>query len=40
LFYYIRYGNAEGKASACQKAQALFQLCFTTFSQNNYTYQM
>ena len=32
--------NAEGKTSACQKKQALFQLCFTKFSQNNYTYQM
>jgi hypothetical protein len=23
-----------------QKKQALFQLCFTKFSQKNYTYQM
>ena len=31
--------NSEGKTSACQK-QALFQLCFTKYSQQNYTYQM
>jgi hypothetical protein len=29
--------NAEGKTSAYQ---ALFQLCFTKFSQKKYTYQM
>ena len=35
--------NAEGKTSSCHlhaKYQALFQLCFTKFSQKKYTYQM
>ena len=32
--------NAEGKRSACQKKQALFQLCFTKFPHKKYTYQM
>jgi hypothetical protein len=27
--------NAEGKTPAWQKKQALFQLCFTKFSQKN-----
>jgi hypothetical protein len=31
--------NAEGKTSACFLLD-LFQLCFTKFSQKNYTYQM
>jgi hypothetical protein len=27
--------NAEGKTPACQKKQALFQLCFTKFLHKN-----